>query len=304
MTIAIAGSGLKLAATRTLFKGANITKKYAPEILTSVGIVGFVVAAVMGAKATLKLEPIVDKLNDDLVQIRGHQRMVPNADVKKDKIQAYSKAVFRIGKTYGPAVGVGVGSAVCIVSAHGILRRRNIAIVAAYQVLEKSFSNYRERVVEEYGEEKDLEYRSGLRTQSIKEDGKKVLVTSDEIDRVKSASPYGRWFDQVNSTEWNKLPEYNLMTLRANQEYANQKLQVQGYLFLNDVYKSLGIEPSQAGQVVGWYIDKFGKNAGDCYVDFGIYDFASEGGRRFINGNAPGIFLDFNVDGVIIDKLI
>ena len=303
MTIAIAGSGLKLAATRTLFKGANITKKYAPEILTSVGIVGFVVAAVMGAKATLKLEPIVDKLNDDLAQIKGHQRMVPNADVKKDKIQAYSKAVLRIGRTYGPAVGVGLGSAVCVVSAHGILRRRNVALVAAYQVLEKSFSNYRERVVEEYGEEKDLEYRAGLRTESIKEGNKTVIMTS-EIDRVKGASPYGRWFDQVNATEWNKLPEYNLMTLRAQQAYANQKLQIQGYLFLNDVYESLGIERSQAGQVVGWYIDKYGKNAGDCYVDFGIYDFDSEGGRRFINGNAPGIFLDFNVDGVIIDKLI
>lgn len=303
MTIAIAGSGLKLAATRTLFKGANITKKYAPEILTSVGIVGFVVAAVMGAKATLKLEPIVDKLNDDLVQIRGHKVINPEADVKKDKIRVYTRAIVSIGRTYGPAVGVGLGSAVCVVSAHGILRRRNVALVAAYQVLEKSFSNYRERVVEEYGEEKDLEYRAGLRTESVKEGNKTVIMTS-EIDRVKGASPYGRWFDQVNATEWNKLPEYNLMTLRSQQAYANQKLQVQGYLFLNDVYESLGIERSQAGQVVGWYIDKHGKNAGDCYVDFGIYDFGSEGGRRFINGNAPGIFLDFNVDGVIIDKLI
>jgi hypothetical protein len=96
------------------------------------------------------------------------------------------------------------------------------------------------------------------------------------------------------------------MTLRAQQEYANQKLQIQGYLFLNDVYDSLGIERSQAGQVVGWYIDKNRHSAesGDCYVDFGMYDFDSEGGRRFINGNAPGIFLDFNVDGVIVDKLI
>jgi hypothetical protein len=132
------------------------------------------------------------------------------------------------------------------------MRRRNVALVAAYQAIEKTFANYRERVVEEFGEEKDLEFRAGLRTESIKEDGKTVQVSTIDPDRIKDASPYGRWFDQVNSTEWNKLPEYNLMTLRAQQAYANQKLQVQGYLFLNDVYSGLGIEPSQAGQVVGY----------------------------------------------------
>lgn len=305
MTIAIMGAGLKLATSRTLFKGVYLARKYAPEILTSVGIAGFVVTAVMGAKATLKLEPVVDKLNDDLTRIKDIQHIHPEADIKRDKIRVYTHAVTSLGKTYGPTVALGIGSAVCIVSAHGIMRRRNVALVAAYQILEKSFTNYRERVIEEYGDDKDLEYRSGLKTESIKEGNKSVQVTS-ELDRIKGASPYGRWFDQLNSTEWNKLPEYNLMTLRAQQEYANQKLQIQGYLFLNDVYDSLGIERSQAGQVVGWYIDKnrHSTESGDCYVDFGIYDFASEGGRRFISGNAPGIFLDFNVDGVIVDKLI
>lgn len=303
MTIATAGAGLKLVASRTLFKGVHLAKKHAPEILTSVGVAGFIVSAVMAAKATLKLEPIVDKLNDELAQIKDFGDIATDGETKKAKIKAYANTTVAIGKTYGPTIALGIGSAVCIFSAHGIMRRRNVVLVAAYQTLEKTFGNYRERVIEEFGEEKDLEIRSGLRTESIKENGKTIQVTTIDKDRIKDASPYGRWFDQVNSTEWNKLPEYNLMTLRAQQEYANQKLQIQGYLFLNDIYDSLGIERSQAGQVVGWHIDKKGNNAGDCYVDFGIYDFDSEGGRRFINGNAPGIFLDFNVDGVIIDKI-
>lgn len=303
MTIATMGAGLKLATSRTLFKGVHLAKKYSPEILTTVGVTGFVVSAIMAAKATLKLEPIVDKLNDELAQIKDFSDIATDGETKKAKVKAYASTTVELGKTYGPTIALSVGSAVCIFSAHGIMRRRNVVLVAAYQTLEKAFGNYRERVVEEFGEEKDLEIRAGLRTDSIKEDGKTIQVTTVDTNRVKDASPYGRWFDQVNSTEWNKLPEYNLMTLRANQEYANQKLQVQGYLFLNDVYSSLGIEPSQAGQVVGWHIDKKGPNTGDCYVDFGIYDFESEGGRRFINGSAPGIFLDFNVDGVIIDKI-
>lgn len=305
MTIAIGGNGLKVAATRTAFKALRITKKYSPEILTTVGIAGFVATVIVGARATLKVEPLVDRLRDDLADIKDTEGTLEEDVIRKDRIRVYTRAVVGISKNYAPTVGLGVASAVCIVSAHGILRRRNVALVAAYQVLEKSFSSYRERVVEEYGEEKDREFKTGLRTESTKDGNKTVQVTTVDADRIKDASPYGRWFDQVNSTEWNRLPEYNLVFLRAQQAFANQKLMLQGHLFLNDVYESLGIEKSQAGQVVGWFIDKKNprNNEGDCYVDFGIYDFSNEAGRRFINGSAPGIFLDFNVDGVIIDKI-
>jgi hypothetical protein len=52
--------------------------------------------------------------------------------------------------------------------------------------------------------------------------------------------------------------------------------------------------------MVGW-IDG---GDGDGYVDFGIYDIAAVNNRReFINGYEPSIILDFNVDGVIWDKI-
>ena len=83
---------------------------------------------------------------------------------------------------------------------------------------------------------------------------------------------------------------------------ANQKLQTQGYLFLNDVYKMLGFKPTKAGHVVGWIYDEK-HPIGDNYVDFGIYDIENEATRRFMNGLEQNVILDFNVDGNIYDLL-
>lgn len=61
----------------------------------------------------------------------------------------------------------------------------------------------------------------------------------------------------------------------------------------------LGIARTNAGQVVGWiYCEK--NPVGDNYVDFGIYNLQNEG---FVNGNERSILLDFNVDGIILDKI-
>lgn len=90
--------------------------------------------------------------------------------------------------------------------------------------------------------------------------------------------------------------------LRSCQQYANDKLKADGYLFLNDVYDMLGIPRSKAGQIVGWVYDP--KNPiGDNYVDFGIYDINREKNRDFVNGYERTILLDFNVDGNILDLI-
>lgn len=63
------------------------------------------------------------------------------------------------------------------------------------------------------------------------------------------------------------------------------------------------MEPSKAGQVVGWVYDPENPNHnGDNWVDFGIYNIDKERNRAFVNGYERSILLDFNVDGYILDK--
>ena len=111
-------------------------------------------------------------------------------------------------------------------------------------------------------------------------------------------SDYAKFFNET-CVGWQKDPEYNLMFLKVQQQYANEKLRHQGYIFLNDVYDMLGMPRTKAGQIVGWIYDENNPN-GDNYVDFGIY---MEHNQNFVNGYETSLLLDFNVDGLILDKL-
>ena len=113
-----------------------------------------------------------------------------------------------------------------------------------------------------------------------------------------SLSPYARFFDS-SCPEWSKDPEMNKLFLKQTENYMNDKLRAQGYLFLNEVYDQLGMARSKVGQVVGW-IDNPENPAGDNHVDFDIY---SDRNQDFINGIETDALLDFNVDGCILDIL-
>lgn len=306
---------IKTAATQGFGRTVLIGKKYSPEILTTIGIIGVVVAGVMAARATLKLEPIVDKVQDGLnttnelkksialehsadTKVKNNVDHYSQEDYIKDKTEVYVRGTVEIIKLYGPSISLAVVSIGCILASHGIMRSRNATLVAAYNVLEKSFASYRNRVVEEYGPEKDEEYRSG--TRRVKDVD---FESGKEVERVvkdpNSYSQYAKFFDESN-VNWVKNNEYNLIFLKAQQQYANDMLKARGHVFLNDVYDSLGIERTSAGSVVGWVVRKSG---GDNFIDFGMYDENSERARAFINGNERSIFLDFNVDGVIYDLI-
>ena len=192
---------------------------------------------------------------------------------------------------------------------HTILKRRNIALAAAYAVVDKGFKKYRKNVVERFGEQLDKELRYNIKAKEVEEIVKdengnekveKTIVNEVGINPVDGYSGYARFFDAASSF-FEKDPEYNLMFLRKQQDWANEVLRSRGHLFLNEVYDMLGIQRTKAGQVVGWIYDEKNPN-GDNYVDFGIYN-NKEASRRFVNGYEYNILLDFNVDGPIYDLI-
>ena len=208
---------------------------------------------------------------------------------------------------YAPAVIVGGLSITAILTGHNITRKRNIALAAAYTAVDKSFKEYRGRVVERFGEALDKELKYGIKTQEVEEvtvneDGSESVVkkTVDVMD-PNNISEYARFFDD-GCKGWTKDPEYNLMFLKDQQRYANDLLQSKGHLFLNEVYDMLGIPRTKAGQVVGWIYDEK-HPVGDNFVDFGIYDMHRTPNRDFVNGYERTILLDFNVDGSILDLI-
>ena len=287
-------------------------KKHSPEILILTGVTGMVVSTVLACKATTKAGEIFDKAKEDIEiinQVKSDESKADEysrTDEMKDRGIVYLQAGTKLAKLYGPALIVGVASITCVLASNNILRKRSAALAAAYATIDNGFKEYRERVVDRFGEEIDKELKYNVKAKNFEETivddkgkEKKITKTVKVIDGLEEYSQYARFFDEA-SPYWEKNSEYNTMFLNAQQQYANDLLRANGHLFLNEVYDMLGIPRSKAGQIVGWTYG--GGSEGDEYVDFGIYDCNRMGSRDFVNGYERSILLDFNVDGNILDE--
>lgn len=285
------------AATRTVAHQMLLAKKNSPGLLFGAGVVGMVGSTVLACRATLKLQTVLETAQHDLEIHRSlEHREYSDNDRQKDIAIVYTRSVVRVAKLYAPAVLLGAASIGCLTKSHSILSERNLALTAAYAAVDRAFGEYRGRVVEKYGEDQDREFRFATEEVEIIDD--RGRQTTQLMPGPDSASMYARFFDEY-SPNWSKEPEYNLLFLRCQQNYANDLLRSRGHVFLNEVYDLLGLERSRAGAVVGWVVS----HNGDNYLDFGIFDGDSRNARDFVNGREGSILLDFNVDGIIYDKI-
>ena len=301
--------------TRAFGKVSLELKKHAPEILVTAGVTGTVASAVLACKATTKVGEILDETKKTVAAVHTcveTKAIIPDTkeiyteqDAKKDLAITYVQTGVKFAKLYGPAITLGAISIACIFASNNILRKRNVALAAAYATVNKGFKEYRGRVVERFGQEVDQELRYNIKAKEIEETvvdkngNEKTVKKVVKVADVDSISDYARFYDD-GCEGWTKDPELNLSFLRAQQQYANDKLVANGHLFLNEVYDMLGIPRTKAGQVVGWVYDLSNTEA-DNYVDFGLYDATKEKTRDFVNGYERTILLDFNVDGPILD---
>lgn len=300
--------------TRKLHKIGFQFKKHSPEILVVAGIVGGVTSAVLACKATTKANDIlVDTKNQIDIIHKGmedgniHNVEYTQEDGKKDLAIVYTQTAVKFIKLYGPAVALGTVSIVSILAGHNITRKRNVALTAAYATIDRSFKDYRNRVVERFGKELDQELRYNIKSKEVEEtivheDGTETTETKIvNVADPNMYSDYARFFDE-SCAGWSKSPEHNLAFVKQQQNWANELLQSRGYLFLNEVYDMLGIDRTQAGQIMGWVYDENDKYS-DNFVDFGIYNIDSERARAFVNGHERNILLDFNVSGNVLQLL-
>ena len=291
-------------ASKTVMK----LKKHSPEILVVAGIAGTVVSAVLACKATTKVAEILDETKGTLGTI--HEGMETGAingqeytteDGKKDTVVVYAQTGMKLAKLYAPAIILGTLSITSILASNNILRKRNVALGAAYAAIDKSFKEYRGRVIERFGEQVDTELKYGIKAKKFEEievdpeTGKEMKVKKTVmVADPNLQSDYAVYFDS-KSRNYETNPDYNRMFLKAQQAFANDKLQTRGHLFLNEVLDDLDLPPTPAGQIDGWT-----KDGPHGYVNFRIVEVEreTEDGRH-----EPALLLDFNVEGNIWEKM-
>ena len=285
-------------------------KKHSPEIFIEVGVVGTVASAVIACKATTKLSDILEESKEQIDAIHEAPQKEELKDkydedmMRKDLALVYFQTGVKVAKLYAPAVILGTLSITSIVASNNILRKRNVALAAAYATVDKGFKEYRERVVERYGEQVDYELTHNIKTKEITETivdekGKEKQVKKTvEVADPTVTNEYVKYFTRTNPY-WDDTPDYVEMFLRAQQNYANDRLKIEKALTLNDVYDSLGFQKTKAGMVVGWVLDENNED-GDNFIEFHV--------RKVYIPNEHGedelaYAIDFNVDGNIYNKM-
>lgn len=292
-------------ANKTVMK----LKKHSSEILVVAGVVGAVASAVIACKATTKVGKITEEAKDMIDSIHESEKngITPagetytKEDAQKELVITYVQTGVKYAKLYAPAVILGSLSITSILASNNILRKRNVALGAAYAAIDKSFKEYRGRVIERFGEQVDHELKYNIKAKKFEEvetdpeTGKQkkvkktVMVTDPNLQ-----SDYAVYFDN-KSRNYETNMDYNRMFLKAQQQFANDKLQARGHIFLNEVLDDLDLPRSPAGQIVGWT-----KDGPDGYVNFRILEVEreTEDGRH-----EPALLLDFNVEGNIWSQM-
>lgn len=286
-------------------------RKHSPELLIAAGVVGTVVSTVLACKATTKLSTILDESKGNIETIhkcendKEMEERYSQEDAKKDLAIVYIQTGVKIAKLYAPAVVLGTISIAGIVASNNILRKRNVALAAAYATVDKSFKEYRSRVVERFGDDVDKELRYNIKAKKIEEmikdpeSGKEKKSKTTVNVAAPTVDDYARFFDKT-CRHYEENMNYNLMLLRSQQQLANDKLVADGFLFLSDVYDMLGITRTKMSQSVGWIYKPDGNSNGDNFVDFGVMVVKRE---TQDGGYEDAILMNFNVDGPILDLI-
>lgn len=304
--------------SRTFHKTGLVLKKHSPELFLVGGLVAGAGCVVTACKATLKVDEVLDETKEKVEKVHeAVENGVTQAgvvytveDSKKDLAIVYVQTGIKMVKLYAPSIILGTLSVASILTSHNVLKKRNLALAAAYTTLDNTFKDYRGRVVERFGDRIDQELRYNIKAKeieevSIDENGNEVKTTRtvETADLgVKGCSMYARFFDELSSY-YEKDAEYNLMFLRRMEDTANDLFESRGHLFVNEVYDMLDIPRSRAGQTDGW-IWKKGAPLTDNRISFGLDNVHNQSVRQFVNGHERAVLLDFpNVETNILDKV-
>ena len=305
------------SVSRSLHKVGFKFKKHSPEILVVTGVVGIIASTVMACKATTKVSDIVDDAKETMDTIHdsvGKGLHTSDGEeytqevANKDPAIVYAQTGWKFVKLYGPSVALGVASIGCMIGSNHILRKRNIALAAAFKAVDASFKEYRDRVIDRFGKEMDRELRFGIKAKEIEEkvvdeNGNETTVTKtvEVADPNAAHSIYSIVWCEGN-TGWTRNAELNKVFLIQTQNAANDKLRLNGILTLNEVYDMLGVQRTAYGQIAGWVYTE-DDSIGDAYVDFGIFNVDDPKACDFVNGYEKSIILDFNCIGNILEYI-
>ena len=198
-----------------------------PAILTGLGCAGVLTTAILTGRATLRASEIL-------------KMEVPDEQLPATEIVKLTWKVFI------PPVLVGASSIACIIGANTINTHRNAALAALYSLSETAFREYKEKVVEEIGRNKELKVRDSIAQDRVTTNpvGDRTIIFTGNGEVL----CYDALCDRYFKSSAEKIRQ---QVLELNEDLRNDM-----WLDLNDLYYAIGLPSTKLGNQVGFDIDK------------------------------------------------
>ena len=209
----------------------KLTIDNSPTILTAIGVTGSLTTAYLTGKASFKAAEIL---------ILEHEE-----EDLKDIPRSRKKDAKRVWKLYIPAASTGAVTVVSIIAANRIGMRRAAAIAAAYSISEKAFAEYKEKVLEKVGENRERSVRDDLAQDRVRNNpssDREVIITGGG-DVLCYDAFTGRYFKS------------DMETLKKAQNDLNYKVLNNYYASLSDFYDLIDLPRTSYSDEVGWNSD-------------------------------------------------
>lgn len=206
---------------------------HSPTILTSVGVAGAITTAYLAGKASFEASDIIN-LRENLEQ----------SSAQNDK-ELFVERFKLVWKLYIPAATTGLATVVCIIGANHIGGRRAAGLAAGMTIVERSFDEYKAKVVEKLGERKEQAARDEILSDRVRE-------TNIEDVKIYGAFEGEICYDKFSDRYFRSTVE----GIRSAENSLNFTLLHDGYASLDEFYQVLGLPSPAYAHSLGWNSDR------------------------------------------------
>lgn len=238
-----------------------------PEILIGLGIAGMITTTVLAVKATPKAMRLLDDVkketwNEDPVNPMAHRELKPLEVIKIT------------WKCYIPAVVTGTVSIACLIGSNSVNARRNAALATAYKLSETALTEYKDKVVEEIGEQKEKVIREKIAQDKVDkmQENKTEVVVVGSGDVLFLEPVCGKPFKSDIETVRKVINDFNYRMTTGQEEYIS----------LSEFYDEFGLRHTTASDDLGWNLGRDGQ------IDIDFVAGTTEEGK-------PCLVLDYRV---------
>lgn len=205
--------------------------EHSPEILTGLGIAGMFASVIFSIKATSKAVRAIDEKKKEL---------------NKEKLCA-KETVQTVWKYYIPTAITFAAGAACIIGSDAVHSKRSATIAAAYSISETALTEYKDKVREVIGENKESDVQAELARDKVVANppSQGTIIITGKGDTLFMEAVTGQYFRS------------DIEKVRRVENDLNREMRSSMTISLNDVLCSFGIRHNhKMYDHLGWDIDK------------------------------------------------